>query len=371
MRKSNLVLSVIFLFTVTLFFQSCEKDNPTPKPVTENILPEEFTVEIPQSIKLNELTEFEDRDVDTLQGNVIYRHLMTFVAVGDFGAATVSAVIHTLRRFNINGPMSFTFTSDKDGRLKQIDVVEDSEFEGTTWQYELEMKDIDEDSETTYGGKAVQIFWNRNPVVGVAIFNPHNINRVERNNPDLMYRVDYNSASDLGYTKHMIVSLSGLVVANPLEHKYDMSTLKMFVGKKGEIIDLYGNSNHPNATFFNGDAGFNWAFAASGSRVGDLAVAEVGLPRSTADISDRQSILVDNSIENVFSTQIFETWPDIDSTSVSAYLYNTQAPGFFDLYGFIQAGTAPDSGYSVYEDRILDLTPYNPKEISELELEFK
>lgn len=63
--------------------------------------------------------------------------------------------------------------------------------------------------------------------------------------------------------------------------------------------------------------------------------------------------------------------PCIDSTTVQSYLYNTEAPGFFDHGGFVQGGVAPSSEYNNLTSIIAELTPYNPLIINELEIEFK
>jgi hypothetical protein len=80
--------------------------------------------------------------------------------------------------------------------------------------------------------------------------------------------------------------------------------------------------------------------------------------------------LVDNSIKTVFTEQIYAVWPWIDSTSVQAYLYNTEAPGFFNHDGFIQGGTPPSPAYDPLVNLIAGLTPYNPAAIHELTVEF-
>ena len=121
----------------------------------------------------------------------------------------------------------------------------------------------------------------------------------------------------------------------------------MFVGKKGNKVDVYGNSDHPNAKFFTNDTGFNWAFAASGDDDLNIAVAEVGIPRSSLDDPSRSVILGTNSIKNVFTSQIYTVWPNIDPASVSTFLLNTTAPGFFGSRGFIQGGTAPNASYDM------------------------
>ena len=59
-----------------------------------------------------------------------------------------------------------------------------------------------------------------------------------------------------------------------------------------------------------------------------------------------------------------------DSSDLATYLMNTDAPGYFDKTGFIQGGTAPSAQYDEIENRINSLTPYNPSDISALELRF-
>ena len=57
--------------------------------------------------------------------------------------------------------------------------------------------------------------------------------------------------------------------------------------------------------------------------------------------------------------------------SVNAYFYNTEAPGFFSKQGFVQGGTSPGTGYDHLEGRLPNLSPYNPKEITNLFIDFK
>ena len=46
------------------------------------------------------------------------------------------------------------------------------------------------------------------------------------------------------------------------------------------------------------------------------------------------------------------------------------APGYFNEREFIQGGIAPNDSYTQIEVRLNALTPYNPKEISELDIQF-
>ena len=138
------------------------------------------------------------------------------------------------------------------------------------------------------------------------------------------------------------------------------------------MVDVFGNTNHPNATFFTGKVGFNWAFVASGNDATDIAVAEVGLPPSALDNSQRNVLLNEFSIKNVFTTEITTVWPGIDQTLLNAYLANTEAPGYFGgKTGFIAAGVSPGATWDVLANRIKVLAPYNPKTISQLVVTFK
>ena len=135
--------------------------------------------------------------------------------------------------------MSFSFEGD-DGRTKNLVVVETSAFEGETWNYQLTITDAlsegDED-----GGKAMQVFWNGNPTKGIAIMKPYNMDRVnDADAGDAKYRIDYSEAGEHSYEASMIVSIAGLELPDPSVDQYAMNSLKMFVGKNGNQLDIYG-----------------------------------------------------------------------------------------------------------------------------------
>ena len=369
MKRLNLILSVAIL-TVAVLFQSCQKNELEPIDQNKNILPERFKVDIPNSI--SGTSYYKSTNVDTLQGNDIYEHMRTFIWIGEQAGDIVSEIIYVISLHNLSQPMSFSYTSDDDGRVKNVVIIENSEFEGVVWEYQMTITDDGSDAISGNENTAMQIFWNKSPIKGIAILNPYNIDRTtDPEFIDTRYRIDYSEAGELGYEKHMIVSIAGLPLENPLDDPYSMEIMKMFVGKNGDAVSVYGNSDHPNATFFNGDVGFDWAFTAAGKQSTDIGVAEVGLPGNTLNSTDRYTLLVENSIKNVFTEQIYEVWPGIDSTSVNSYLYNTDAPGFFDHGGFVQGGTAPGPQYNSLLNIIAGLTPYNPAVVNELEILFK
>jgi hypothetical protein len=369
----------IFLFmmisaiTLGLVLSSCEM-NPEVNS-QQDILPETFRVEIPtaimnQSLSNGRLASTKD---DSLKGNHIYLHLSTFIAIGDGAANLVEAFIGGIRKYHIDRVMNMTYKSDEDNRVKNLVVTADVTFENQHWDYQLTITDADSEGAAD-GGKALQIFWNKNtPVKGIAIIKPFNCNRNESVHvPNAMFRVNYTEAANATYDAQMEVLVSGLPLANPLVDPYSVSTIRMFAGKKGDVVDVFGNSNHPNAILFAGDAGFNWAFVASGNEVKNIGVAEVGLPPSELNSSDRNVLLKDYSIKNVFTREITAAWPGVDQNLLSAYLSNTNAPGYFsESRGFIAGGTSPGAEWDVLVNRLDDLGPYNPSEVSALQLSFK
>jgi hypothetical protein len=357
--------------SVVLF--SCE-ENPDVNS-QEDILPKSFSVDIPASIsgEIENGRRINGRlKADSANGNEVYSQLRTFIAVGKEASRLVEGIINGIRIYKINRVVSMTFISDDDHRTKNLVVTADVTFENTTWDYELTVTDADSQGQPD-GGKALQIFWNHSlPVEGIAIIKPYNCDRIKNSKAaDAMFRIDYSEAGSLGYDAQMEVRISGLPLPSPLEEPYAMNTLRMFAGKKGDVVDVYGNSNHPNAALFTTTHGFNWAFVASGNETKDVGVAEVGLPSSSLNTSDRNVILKENSIKNVFTREITAIWPGIDQNLLAQYLKNTAAPGYFDNGGFISGGTSPGAAWDALASRLPNLSPYNPKEVSEMKVSFK
>jgi hypothetical protein len=367
--SSALVAVLIFSIVLT----SCET-NPDVEP-QQDILPQTLTVDIPASLSNTSAPSgrLSGRSKeDSLKGNDIYQHLGTFIAVGKGASEIVKGIVYGLKKHHIDRVMSMTYVSDDDGRIKNLVVESNILFEGKMWDYQLTATDADSQGNAD-GGKALQIFWNKStPIKGIAIIKPYNCDRITNANAkDAMFRINYTEESNLGYEAEMEVLISGLPVDSPLNNPYSMSTLRMFAGKKGEVVDVYGNSNHPNAILFSGTTGFNWAFVASGNDTKEIGVAEVGLPSSTLESTDREVLLKENSIKNVFTREITAVWPGIDQTLLAQFLKSTAAPGYFSNSGFISGGTSPGAQWDALTTRLNDLTPYNPKAVSDLNVTFK
>jgi len=371
MKKLSFYSFVVFLLGI-LVFTACENTFDNGPGLDENtILPEQLSVDIPSALSQDVTALKSAPVVDTLKGREIYGHLRFFIHSGDHAGRIVKHIIYAIRRYNIDQVKTVTYESEDDGRIKNLVVVEGPEFDGRTWEYGLTITDAESEGEED-GGIGMQIFWNhRNPKEGITLIKPYNLDRTnERDMAQAMFRIDYSGAGELGYDHHMIVSIADMPAIDPLLAPFAMDGMKMFVGQKGDKVDVFGNSSHPNAKFLTEKVGYNWAFVASASREDDVAVVELGLPLSTVDSEDRAVLLEEYSIYNVLYSEVKTIWPHASEEILNAWLTNTEAPGFFNKHGFIQGGEAPGPEYLPLVDRIQDLAPYNPKAIANLEINF-
>jgi len=376
--KTLRIIYSVSLIAVALFIQSCQK-NETNSPQTDTgILPARFKVDIPASLSnaAAKTKSASATNADTLKGNGIYQNLNTFIAVGEGAGDIVENIIKAIAFYKIDRPMVLSYQSNDDKRVKNLVVKENIEYNGRTWRYMLTITDAASEGDTD-GGKAMQIFWNPSPIEGIAILRPYHIDR-DKNKAslDAVFRIEYSEVASGEYDSHMIIDIANLPMPDARIDQFAMHSLKMFVGKKGNNVDVYGNSDHPNAKFFTESTGFDWAFTASGLSAENIGVAEVGIPPSTLDNSTRKVLLEDYSIKNVLTGQINKWFYDaygvhIDATDLSKYLQNADAPGYFDNSGFIQAGKSPDIKYDALASRIKLLTPFNPKSVNELTIDFK
>ena len=372
MKKVKVISTLLVgIVVLAVMFSAC-KSNDAVDP-QKDLLPQSFSVDIPNSISNNSGVPFGGRVAgsDTLNGNEVYKNLNTFIAVGETASKIVEGFINGIRKYNITKVISLTYTSDDDSRVKNLVVVNNVDFEGINWNYQLTISDANAATQAD-GGKALQIFWNTEVVKGIAIIKPYNCDRKKNiNSPDALFRIDYSEAASSTYEKQMEVTISGLTLPSPLTDPYAINSLHMFAGKKGDVVDVRGNSNHPNATFFAATKGFNYAFVASGNQVADIGVAEVGLPASNLNSKDRKVLLKDNSVTNVFTKAVNEVFPGIDPKLVAAYLKNTAAPGYFNKKGFMVGGTSPGADWNTLAARLDAMAPYSPLETSNLIVKFK
>jgi len=304
------------LLAFTLVFSSCKKEEVTIEEPTEKM---NFRVEIPSSISYT--TSKKLSSSNTLGGNEIYEMLGVFVNVGDNAAQITQDIIWAINVHNLSQNTNSSYTGD-DGRTKNLVVVA-----GTTYEWELTITD------DVSGNNAIQVFWNTNSGSGVEGFSIINMYELDYNNGSLYantnIRIDYSEVTP-NYDAEMLVQISGW----PVTANFELNNLKMFVGKTGKLVDVYGNSNHPNAYIVDSthQDGYNWAFRAHSDDGLNIAVAEVGLP--TTILTSNTDIFSNYSIHDVLKGEIDNylgyTYPTAPTTYIDsisdAYLVNAIAP---------------------------------------------
>lgn len=396
--KKQIVSISMLVTTFAFLFIACEQE-----PLTENnsILPESFSVDIPEAISNDgQSASLKSATADTsdeFNGGHVYKPLVMYIKVGESAAEIVDEIIRAIRLYDLDqAGLSFDYEGD-DGRIKKCEVEGNVTYNNLNWEYGLTISDAASLSDST-NGKAMQVFWNNSPVYGVAIIQPAMVNFNDRAAGKAMYRVTYSEAGNLGYEQHMEVEIAG--IPEDVTDHFWMNNMKMFVGKKNGIVEVYGNSNHPNATLFSEDEpGLNWAFTAAGADNDEHGVAEIALPPSNLDTANREQILAQYAIRETFLKQILKeneaefnkynvyTTSDLDEfiyselfdgvrlfERVRRMLENTEAPGFFANKGFVGAGKKYAGEHSEYDpllNAIEGLSPYNPKTIAELSIQFK
>ena len=105
------------------------------------------------------------------------------------------------------------------------------------YRYQIDIADEDET-------RAAQLFWNIDPIEIIALLKPYDINRSEDEAlANVFYRIEY-SEDDPIYAESMWIAITNLPESLGLDN------LQIFAGTNGEVIDVFGNSNHPNILLF-------------------------------------------------------------------------------------------------------------------------
>jgi hypothetical protein len=356
-KLSVLLVSAIWLAS---FFTSCKKEE-----TTNSILPSTATVEIPSA--LSNKTKAASSS-DSLGGKEVYENMRLFIRVGESSAELIKSVLASLQKYGIDKPMTLTFTSEDDNRSKVLVVSENVQAGNATWQYELTVKD-----ENTLG---MQILWNLSPLQVVVVIKPSVFSQTSENlaQPDLVYKVTYGENVENGYDKHMLVEVSGWSWV--VSERFGINSLKMYVGKTGDVVEVIGNTNHPNAWLIDEtQVGFNWAFVGRSSVSSDIAVAQVGLPPSTLATTD--GVFTTYSVYNVLYNQMYDyliaLYPNNSeyiATVLAAYLTNAQSPAYFNSSGFISCGTNVPTGFSESFIDLSGIVPFVPNDVSNLQVTF-
>jgi len=347
------------LLSLTLLM-NCEPEEETA-PVVD--VPSTFSVDIPPSLSSATASGIGgrvDATNETIEGEDIYEALRYYIYLGEQSAEILEFVLVIGSTLNEGNVVSVTFPSDDDFREKRIDITNDVVRGGVEYAYEMTMVDTENED------MALQMLWNTNPVEGIAILNPYNLDRSEDANPEAFYRIDYTEANP-SFEEAMTVYISGAEV----EEVGDPDNLIMFAGRNGDIVEVIGNSNHPDLTIIDPDytGGRNYAFVARGDESTDLGVVNLWLPPSDVTTNDFEAG-DQYSVYQVLEAEI-EAVADLEQEVIDAILAEALSPAYFNNAGFITSGA--DNKPESFSDAFVNLTgntPFVPNDVQNLSIGF-
>ena len=353
-RFSTLLVTTLLILVAT----SCSEEELAQRAVD---IPDKFSVDIPSAI-----SQFNDGlngrvagDGDgVIEGEEIYAALPHFIRLGEASAEIVEFTLIVGAVLEAANIRTFTTDDGDDGRAKRFDINEDITRGGVNYQYELTMRDVEDDE------LGLQLLWNSDPAVeGVGILRPYYIDRTENEDIDAFVRINY-SEIDPTYDATMTVSIAGVETIE----EGDLDNLKMFVGRSGNIVDVIGNSNHPNVKLIdeNFSGGRNYAFVGRGDESNNLGVVKLALPPSSVETND---VLETFSVYNVLEAEI-NAIANLDQSIIDAILAEAGSPAYFDEEGFISAGSSVPEGFTSGFVDLAGANPFIPAQVRDLTISF-
>lgn len=346
MKKRHFIFT-LFTFAFAALFVGCLDETETPE--TKSILPASFNVEVPSSLATTGGLKAGDLSIN---GNDLYEMMRAFVFVGHSSAAIIHEFIGAIALYQIDKPMEFNYISGDDNRAKVLIVTANEMYENVKFEYKMVVRDVQNPLEPATG---LEMYWNRTPVSGVAIMQFYNLNRTDAKNTNARIKIDYNESSS-AYDKQMIVSIAGLTIDGVNDN---VDNLKMFVGKKGDRLDVYGNANLPDFQIIDQthQNGYNWAFVAHVDASKNISVAKVALPPTT--ISNNTNLFTTYAMRKVLEEEIQIQYPLATQALIDQILANSSAPAYFDVNGFISCGDAIPTTPSGFTTEFIDLSAMN------------
>ncbi|MEQ8925511.1 MAG: hypothetical protein RLO81_06830, partial [Fulvivirga sp.] len=201
----KLFISLFGLFAL-FTYSSCDDEEETAV-VNQIVVPESFTVDIPTSISSDAnggLTGRTDGDGDgIIEGNEIYQAVPFFIFIGEESARIIELIFPIAAALEQQNVQTLVYNSDDDGRDKEVTINRNVTRGGKNYAYELTTFDVQDNAQ------ALQMLWNTEPVEGIAIISPYQIDHTDDAEPDALLRIDY-TEDDPDYEATMTVYISGI-----------------------------------------------------------------------------------------------------------------------------------------------------------------
>ena len=360
MKKLLIILSILLLL-----FGCSENNNDNNEKKAE--IPTDVLVDIPSAIAGNESDITGTRGTE-LKGSDIYSYQRVYIGIAENSAEIIKSMIEGIKDFPLENEFTTEYQDNEDGSKKTLDFFKNPESD-ENYEYGINIYDS-EKKDISYENLAFQFYWSQSIKKGIVTFHFNKMNHNITDN-DLKLQVVYSEESN-NYDREMEVFISGLSVVS---ERFNCN-IRMFAGKKGNIIDSWGSSYHPLAWIVNSaDKGRNWMYRAKADKSKNAGVLEVAIPPVDYDESAQ---FTEYPVKEVLKNEITQVYEGlIDSTELSEkideYLVNAEAPGYFkDNTGFVSGGENPDP--AIFTPDLADLSvitiPFTPKDIKKMTISF-
>ena len=355
--KANRLL-IILVLIAGILGSSCSKKKKG------DIVPDDMDIDLSDAISVPDLEKkgfiYEDTIVS---GRDLYQKLRTLIFYGDHAGTIMNQYLSILDQYEITGPTIFSFINDQDGKTKNVVVTDHADFFNETWDYFMFVTD-------GFEGGALALYWNMNPRKAIAIFRPKALNSNSIFLRNAWVWIEYNE-SDPFFDRTTLIQITGMDTTSA---NY-MSKLKMFIGKKGDIAHIYGNSIHPTAYLVDPEHtdGRSWSFKAKNNMKLDIAVAKCALPTTKMTLDEMPTIWSTYAMDEVLRAEIEAVYTEATPAQVDFYVKNAIGLAYFvGPAGFVSNNmdVPEDPGFTNDILNLTGLEPWTPLDVYNMIISF-
>ncbi|MEA1896804.1 MAG: hypothetical protein U9N53_03985 [Bacteroidota bacterium] len=355
--KTNKLL-ILFVLIASILASSCSKKKKG------DIVPDDMNINLSDAISIPDLEKkgfiFEDTIVS---GRDLYQKLRTLIYYGDNAGTILNSYLSILDQYEITGPTIFSFINDQDGRTKNVVVTDHADFFNETWDYFMFVTD-------GFDEGALALYWNVNPRKAIAIFRPKALNLNSTFLRNAWVWIEYNE-SDQFFDRTTLIQITGMDTTSV---NY-MSKLKLFIGQKGDVAHIYGNTIHPTAYLVDPEHtdGRSWAFKAKNNIKLDIAVAKCALPTTIMTLDEMPVIWTTYTMDEVLRAEIEAVYTEATPAQVDFYVNNAIGLAYFiGPAGFVSNNldVPEDPGFTNDFLNLTGLEPWTPIDVYNMIISF-
>ena len=354
-------LKLFFFFIAALLINSCNSVVTDP-PKAENIIPlDSILIDIPSPLS-NYVSNGKFSKIDPIDGGEIYEALRVYIGLAEESAELLREILKIIHNHNLSQLKNFSFVGD-DGRTKEVTIVKNVSVNGIAWKYKMEIQNAG-------GNLGFQFFWNRTPFKALSVIDFYEMDNIEHQNlSGMKMEIKADGHGVASFQRQMEISLDN-IPKQAGDENY-LNKLKMRVTDFGDLVEIIGNSNHPDMILIDSTQapGKSYSFGARGSKSMDIGIANLALPPS--NLTTLQNLFLNYSLDTVIKSEILILQPTIPIDTLNVLVQNARNPGYFDGTGFLSAG--PIVPNNLFSSAFVDLTgliPFVPNDVKGLQVNF-